>query len=165
MNIEKIKYKEGQWFAVPLQTEGYALGIIVRGSYINGGGLGYFFGPKFTEVPDGLVTTRLLPGDAILVARFSGIGVLFKRWPLINSPRTFIRDEWPLPSFWQEDFLNPEKGFLRDYMVTNRGRWILIREIYTMKPEKKGLVKDSDLGGGVVELRLTELLSGYARNK
>ena len=28
-----IKYSEGQWFAVPLKSGGYALGIIARGSH------------------------------------------------------------------------------------------------------------------------------------
>lgn len=53
MQTEHIKYSEGQWFAIPLNNGGYALGIIVRGSYKTKGGLGYFFGPRYEDIPDG----------------------------------------------------------------------------------------------------------------
>lgn len=158
MITKKIKYKEGQWFAVPLRTGSYSIGIIVRGSYINGGGLGYFFGPRYKEAPDGKATISLKPAEAILVTRFSGLGISTKRWPLIFSQRPFSRNDWPLPKFWQEDLLIPEKGFVREYGVTQRGRWFLIQEIRVNRSEIKGLPKDSDMGGGAVEIRLTELL-------
>jgi hypothetical protein len=37
-----VHYKDG----------GYALGIIVRGSFRTKGGLGFFFGPRYVEIPD-----------------------------------------------------------------------------------------------------------------
>ena len=42
MGRKHIRYNEGQWFGVPLRKGGYAIGIIVRGSYKTKGGLGYF---------------------------------------------------------------------------------------------------------------------------
>jgi hypothetical protein len=68
-----IRYREGQWFAIPLRKEGYALGIIVRGCYKTKGGLGYFFGPKYAEIPNDEATWEKKPEEAILIARFGDL--------------------------------------------------------------------------------------------
>jgi hypothetical protein len=60
------RYSEGQWFTVPLRKGSYALGIIVRGSYKTKGGLGYFFGPQYAEIPGDKQTWEKHPEDAII---------------------------------------------------------------------------------------------------
>jgi hypothetical protein len=50
--MRRIKYYEGQWFAIPLRTGGYGLGVVVRGGNKTKGGLGYFFGPRYDSIPN-----------------------------------------------------------------------------------------------------------------
>jgi hypothetical protein len=88
-----IRYKEGQWFAAPLRTSRFALGIVVRGSYRNGICLEYFFGPVYSEVPDMGITLVKKPNDAILITRFGDRGITTGEWPLIESLRLFSREE------------------------------------------------------------------------
>jgi hypothetical protein len=50
MGSQKINYREGDWFAVPLRDGGYAVGLVARMDN-RGGVLGYFFGPRRDDVP------------------------------------------------------------------------------------------------------------------
>lgn len=157
---KRIKYSEGQWFAVPLKTGGYALGIIVRGNYKTKGGLGYFFGPRYKEVPDERETWLKKPSDAILITWFGDLGIIWGRWPLIPSTRPFRREEWPVPKFQRIDALNPAKGWLVEYSQEVAGIGELpIRETYCDAKELMELPKDSLLGYEAVEIVLTKLLS------
>lgn len=155
-----IKYSEGQWFAVPLQDGGYALGIIVRGNYKTKGGLGYFFGPRYEDIPGEQETWLKGPSDAILIAWFGDLGIIWGRWPLISSMRPFRREEWPVPKFHRIDALRPDKGWLVEYSSEAKGVGEQpIRETYCDAKELMGLPKDSLLGYGAVEIILTKLLS------
>jgi hypothetical protein len=159
MRKNPIRYSEGQWFAVPLRKGGYALGIIVRGSYKTKGGLGYFFGPSYSEVPNDEATWRKIPEEAILITRFGDLGIIDGRWPLIRSSRPFSRGEWPIPKFGSKVSLLPNKGLIREYDHNDRGEWKLIREIPVDLKDIAGLPEDVSMGGGAVEIRLTELLN------
>ena len=154
-----IKYSEGQWFAVPLKTGGYALGIIVRGSYKKKGGLGYFFGPRYEEVPDERETWSKQPSDAILITWFGDLGIIWGRWPLIPSTRPFRREEWPVPKFKRIDSLNPRRGWLVEYSQDDDGRGIPIRETPCNAEDLEGLPEDGVDGYEAVENFLTHLLS------
>ena len=154
-----IKYSEGQWFAVPLKTGGYALGIIVRGSYKTRGGLGYFFGPRYEEVPDERETWSKQPSDAILIAWFGDLGIIWGRWPLIPSTRPFRREEWPVPKFGQVDWENPSKGWLVEYRQEANGWELPIRRTYCDAKDLIGLPEDGVCGYEAIENILTHLLS------
>lgn len=157
-----IKYSEGQWFAVPLKDGGYALGIIARGSYKTKGGLGYFFGPRYETIPDGKETWRKRPSDAVLIAWFGDLGIIWGKWPLIPSTRPFRREEWPVPKFRRTDALKPEKGWLVEYSQEVGGIPAPIRETYCDAKSLMGLFEDGDYGYEAIEIVLTRLLSeGY----
>ncbi len=154
-----IRYTEGQWFAVPLRDRGYALGIIVRGSYKTRGGLGYFFGPRYEEVPGERETWLKQPEDAILVGWFGDLGIIWGEWPLIPSTRPFRREEWPVPKFHRIDWGRPEKGWLVEYDQENDGRGLPVREVYCDAKDLLGLPEDGVYGYEAVEIVLTQLLS------
>lgn len=97
--MKHIRYKEGQWFAVPLPNGGYGLGIIVRGSYRTKGGLGYFFGPIYDAIPLPQETFLKNKDNAILIRRFGDLGIINGEWPLISDGKPFSREEWPVPLF------------------------------------------------------------------
>lgn len=156
---KRIKYSEGQWFAVPLKTGGYALGIIVRGNYKTKGGLGYFFGPRYKEVPDERETWLKKPSDAILITWFGDLGIIWGRWPLIPSTRPFRREEWPVPKFKRIDPLNPRRGWLVEYSQDDDGKGLPICETLCDAGDLEGLPEDGVDGYEAVEIVLTHLLS------
>jgi hypothetical protein len=158
MRQKHIKYGEGQWFAVPLRKGGYALGIIVRGSYKSKGGLGYFFGPKYAEIPDDKATWEKDPRVTVLITRFSDLGIINGSWPLIQSTRPFSPEEWPIPKFGLEISLMPGKGYIREYKQKATGEWVLHKETLVEVKDIVNLPKDSFLGGGAIEIKLTNLL-------
>lgn len=158
MRKKYIRYDEGQWFAVPLRKGGYALGIITRGNYKTKGGLGYFFKPKYSEIPGEEATWQKSPKDAVLVTRFGDLGLINGRWPLIPSTRLFSKEEWPIPKFGMEVELVPGKAFIREYDQTENGGLILLQETVVDVKEIAGLPEDGSMGGGAVEIRLTNLL-------
>lgn len=153
-----IRYTEGQWFAVPLKDGGYTLGIIVRGSYRTRGGLGYFFGPRYEQVPGEEETWKKQPEDAILIAWFGDWGIITGSWPLIASSRPFHREEWPVPKFRSVDPSNPGYGWLVEYRQETNG-WELPSRIYCSAEELVGLPQDGIYGYEAIENALTNLLS------
>jgi hypothetical protein len=154
-----IKYSEGQWFAVPLKDGGYALGVIVRGSYKTKGGLGYFFGPRYESVPDEQETWTKQPSDAVLIAWFSDLGITRGKWQLIPSTCLFRREEWPIPTFKRLDALKPEKGWLVEYSQDTDDVPIPVRERYCNAMELLDIPDDGDYGYEAVEIVLTKRLA------
>lgn len=144
---------------MPLKDGGYALGVIVRGSYKTKGGLGYFFGPKYAEIPDEQETWLKNPSDAILIAWFGDLGIIWGKWPLIPSGRPFRREEWPVPKFRNIDPLNLNKGWLVEYRQESNGLELPIRRIYCDVKDLVGLPEDGDWGYEAIETVLTKLLS------
>ena len=86
----KINYQEGDWFGVPLEGGGYAVGVLARfrkGPY--GSNLfGYFFGPRRRALPSLEELKRLTPDDAINACHFGHLGLVQNEWPIIgrNEP-------------------------------------------------------------------------------
>ena len=160
MKAKRQFVREGDWFAVPLRTGGYALGVVARKGK---GGilLGYFFGPRRERVPTIEDAHDLTPDDAVLVERFGHLGLRDRRWPLLGPRATWRREDWPMPKF----------GRLEPY--ANRG-WIVIRgddpgrpireEPCTMEVASKLLPEGLD-GAGAVEIGLTKLLSTPSSTK
>lgn len=159
MRKRHVKYDEGQWFAVPLRSGGYVLGLIVRGSYRTRGGLGYFFGPRFDNIPHGMLTFSLRSVDAILIAWFGDLEIIEGRWPLIDNTQPFSRSDWPVPKFSRRDALDPSMGWLVEYDQDVQG-FDVVQGIRCRAAEIVGLPQDGVWGAGAIETQLTKLLSG-----
>jgi len=155
---KRIYYEEGQWFAVPLRDGGYALGIIVRGSYRTKGGLGYFFGPRYERIPDEYETWQKQPSQAVLIAWFGDLGIITGRWPLISSSRPFHREEWPVPKFSSIDAGNPSMGWIVEYRQDAQGWELPMRRTYCPVNHLIGLPQDGVYGYEAIEILLTKLL-------
>lgn len=159
MGQKFVKYDEGQWFAVPLRIGGYALGIIVRGSYKTKGGLGYFFGPKFDTIPSGDETYSKSKENPIYICHFGDLGIIKSRWPLIQSGKPFYREEWPVPLFHRVLPFPEGKAIIVEYRQDYSGMEAPIRETMTEATEDViKLPKDSMYGSGAVEIVLSKLL-------
>jgi hypothetical protein len=158
MSPIKNNYLEGQWFSVPLRRGGFALGIIVRGSYKTKGGLGYFFGPKFSSLPKEIDTWDKKPEDAILIKQFGDLGIKNGRWVMIPSSRPFSRDDWPIPKFGSQSPFHPGMGFVREYKCGVDGALVLVNDTLVDIGMIKSLPVDQISFGGSVEIELTKLL-------
>ena len=150
---KKLPYREGTWFAVPLRSEGYALGVVAR---LDGGGtiFGYFFGPQHESVPTQEVTKNLRPDDAVYSCQFGDLGLIEKSWFIIGESAEWCREAWPLPPFIRADIDDgiAWKVVYSDdnlELVSEERCDLALAEIYP---------KDSLAGSGFVELRLTRKL-------
>lgn len=155
--IKKLPYKEGDWFALPLPEEGYAVGRIAR---MNENGrllLGYFFGPRVTKIPELDELKNYKPEDAILVCRFGFLGLKNKEWIVIGSAEPWEREKWPMPVFQMKDFLVDNQYWRILYSSDDPSQEIK-REVVPLEMVK-GLPQDGLAGHGFVKEVLNKLLN------
>ena len=105
----KSRYQEGDWFAVPLVSNGFALGVVARSKHPRRRSiaLGYFFGPELQEIPTLTIAQTLAPGDAILVCRFANDVIRDGAWPIIGRLSSWDRAAWELSEIIVKDILLP----------------------------------------------------------
>lgn len=96
----KHNYQEGDWFAVPLEDGGYAVGLIARyRRAYRGYVFCYFFGPRRSELPALSELQGLTPADAIDVMLVSDRGLLEGLYPILGSSPDWDPARWPFPLF------------------------------------------------------------------
>lgn len=153
--LTAVKYGEGTWFAVPLRTQGYAVGLIA-GQGARGVLLGYFFGPARVDIPALADMELLKPEGAAAVLRFGDLHLRDGAWPLIGQSRAWRRAAWPIPVFGRYEELSGrhlQVTFPDDFPP--RGREVAVDE-----RRAAGLPRDDLYGAGAVELALTRLTAG-----
>jgi hypothetical protein len=91
------EYREGDWFAVPLDDGRYVLGRIARHS--NSIVFGYFFAPPFDHVPAPAEIGDRRAADSFIQLRFSCLGLERGDWPVLEQSGQWDREGWPLPEF------------------------------------------------------------------
>jgi hypothetical protein len=89
-----VKYKEGDWFAVPLRDGGFAVGVVARTDW-NRIPLGFFFGPRRDGLPSVNDLARLKARDALLSVHFGDLGLGYGEWPIIGRVAGWDRAAWP----------------------------------------------------------------------
>lgn len=154
--MPKGTYSEGDWFAVPLRGDGFAVGVIARAMPGKEGVLlGYFFGPRRTVPPALEVLGRLSVYDAIMVEIFGDLGIISGEWPLLGRINEWDRAAWPIPEFGRFEELTG-RAFKVSYDDENPNN--VIREEQIDPGELAGLPQDGLSGAGAVERALTRLL-------
>lgn len=150
----KHSCREGDWFAVPLRSGGFALGIAAR---VHAGGqlLGYFFGPSRSEQPTLADVEGLRPSDAVLVGMFGHLGIRNGTWPVLGTTPDWDRSQWPLPVFLRHEELNGRTLEVR-YDDADPSR-VIDETPVEPNSEAQG-PEDGLMGAGFVEQRLTRLL-------
>lgn len=148
--MAKFVYREGEWFAVPLRTNGYGLGVVARASR-RGVILGYFFGPCFERWPSLHDVSWLGSSDAALVGRFGHFGLKRGDWPVLGHVEDWDRARWPMPEFVRyEELTGRSLSVIYDDNDPSR----VIGE-YPVTP---GVAEPGMIGAGFVEIRLSDLL-------
>ena len=99
----KFPYKEGDWFMLPLEDKGFAIGIIARE---NKGGriLSYFFAPRIYKKPSKKYLNLLMTDSAIAIEMHGCQGfIMDKTWKIIGNKENFQRKDWPIPQYVRAD--------------------------------------------------------------
>ncbi len=148
-------YSEGDWFAVPLRPEAYALGIVARANQRKATLLCYFFGPPYGRIPALADTVNLTAGDAVLVGMCGHLGLTSGSWQILGRSREWRRSEWPMPVFGRYEELTGRHFhvFYDDDDPASRPRE---REVAAQ--DAAFLPEDGSMGAGFVEARLSRLL-------
>lgn len=146
---------EGTWFAVPLRTRGFAVGVVARTS--SGGGviLSYFFGNVWDQPPPLRSIKDLRPESAVRILRVGDLGIVDGTWPVIGRDPNWQRSEWKSPEFVRRDELS-RKAWRVAY--SDRDANVVAFEAPTGY-EETGLERDAVLGAGAVEIALTKILA------
>ena len=112
--MRKKVYKEGDWFAVPVDS-GYVISRIARVGRRGGVLLGYFFEPVCAALPTQEDLFGLTPAMAFDIQKFGDLGIVQDGWPIVYRPTEWNRAEWPMPAFGRIDMLRPGRGMLLRY--------------------------------------------------
>jgi hypothetical protein len=151
----KLPYREGDWFAVPLPSGGFATGIVARTTKKGRVLLGYFFGPRHL-VPPRLEDLEGQSADgAILVAKFGDLSLIRGEWPVLGRCHGWIRGEWPMPMFINRDPLSG-KAWRVEYADDDPNK--LVDRTPIDPAEGKELETDRLCGAGSIETQLDRLL-------
>jgi len=152
--MTSVKYREGDWFAVPLGGGGFAVGIVARANP-RGALLGYFFGPRRAEFPEMAELAELRPTEAALIGTFSYLGIKRGEWPLLGRLEGWDRSEWPMPVFVRYEELTG-RSFHVFYDDDDPAKFLREERIPPGSAEQGP--RDSAMGAGYVEELLTDLL-------
>jgi Immunity protein 26 len=159
--VRDAPLQEGDWFAVPLDSGGYALGLAARVDP-RGIVLGYFVGPRRVDLPAPEQLTSFSADDAFEVCFFADTSLRNGRWPLLGRIPGWDRTRWPLPAFgrrsiisdhsWRVEF---DEGDLSDS----------VREVPISVEECKGLPPDGLSGDRAMEISLTRWFGGEVASR
>jgi hypothetical protein len=149
------KYREGDWFAVPLGDGGYATGLVARENP-EGVLLGYFSGPRRSQLPTLADIMTLEPNSAVLVGKFGHLGLKQGKWPILGRLDSWNRLHWPMPVFVRYEELTG-RSFSVVYDDDDPTR--LLREEQRRPGVAEHGPKDGLMGAGFVE----KVLSGAWR--
>lgn len=157
MPRKKVPYKEGDWFLVPISGKGYGVGIIARCTP-PGAVFGYFFSPSYREVPTLTEAATRHVSEAVLIRKFTDLGLLEEGWPIIGNTLDWNRDEWPLTPFGYVDDMDPSVAFQREYDENRLSRGV--RDFRITPDEARKLPRDGYSGHRALQGHLSKLLLG-----
>ena len=152
--MPRIKYSEGDWFAVPLREGGFGVGLVARANP-KAALLGYFFGPRREEVPSLQDLSQLRAADAPLVGKFGHLGITQGKWPLLGRLPGWERSDWPMPVLIRYEELTG-RSFKVFYDDDDPSK--LLREEQVAAGTDEQGPTDGLMGAGYVEKVLTALL-------
>lgn len=160
MSRQKVNYQEGDWFALPLDGGGYALGLIarMRTRPRSIGLFGYFFGPRHSNVPTLADAARLRSTDAIERLIFGELDLLNHEWPVLGALPDWNRAKWPLPGFAYKDVISGQP-YIRTY---DEDSLRFVSERRVREEDLVGLPPDGLYGAGAVASRISRLIQEEA---
>ena len=152
---EKLPYREGTWFAVPLRQGGYAAGRIARHSPKGEIILAYFFGPKREAIPTLEELEKLTPDSAIKVVKVGALGIIEGSWPIVGDSPAWEREEWPIPPFVRKDDIG--KAAWRVVYADDNPNQVISE--HRIPYDSSGYESDGLYGAGAAEVVVSRMLS------
>ena len=146
-------FTEGTWFALPLRSRGFAVGVIARVASSGGIVLAYFFPKVWDHAPSMSDVKGLKPETAVRVLRVGDLSLVQGTWPVIGLDPAWRRGEWAVPEFIRRDDLSR-----RAWRVRYSDRDVNVVEFETPTEYETNLERDAVLGSGAAELVITKLL-------
>jgi hypothetical protein len=145
----KKNYQVGDWFAIPLRTKGFGLGLVARAK--RGRCLGDFFDPLRLSPPSLRDCAGLAAKDAKFIQRFSDYHIRVGYWAKLGLLSGWNKNDWPMPVFastyWGNIARYPDDDPSVDPELTP-----------ATKEELRDLPKDGFAGSGAVQILLTKAL-------
>lgn len=152
--MKSLPYREGSWFAVPLQGGGHAVGVVARRAPAGRIMLAYMFGPKRDALPPLAELETLRPEQAVRRLRTGDMALLNERWTMLGDSERWDRDAWPMPSFIRRNE-SLQRAWRATYADADPAK--LDRE-ESVPFDTPGLESDSLYGYGATELLMSKLL-------
>lgn len=150
-----LPYREGSWFAVPLKSGGYGVGVVARMAPAGKIIVAYLFGPRRDVLPSLGELALYRPGDAVRRVRTGDLGLLNGNWRVLGQAEFWDRQHWPMPAFIRRaDAL--KRAWRATYSEADPAK--LERE-ESIPYDTEGMESDSLYGYGATELLLTKLLA------
>lgn len=153
------RYREGDWFVVPLFGGGFAVGVVARANP-KGVLLGYFFGPRRDQPPRLEDVTGLTPASACLVAHFGHLGLKGGQWQVLGRLPDWDRSEWPMPVFHRYEELTGRYIAVHYDPDDPNAR---VREVQITAVEADRLPQAGLAGAGYIERKLPIVLGASSR--
>jgi hypothetical protein len=150
---KRLRVYEGRLALVPLQPTGFALCVVARSSG-KGSAFGYFFGPAIADVSSWSGDLPS-PDRAVLICRFGDHGLWHGSWLQVGQLSPWHRSEWPLPAFARKHD-DPNLMYLTEY--DDSLHVLSERLIFRDQALACTSLEDSQLGSGIVESKLSQLL-------
>lgn len=157
MKQPRLNYSEGGWFAVPIGNQ-FAIGRIVRASSRGRVLFGYFFGPALSTAPTEDEMNKLGTSRPVMRSKFGDLELISGKWKIVKNTKNWERSKWPMPKFGRTD----SDGNCWEARYDENDPNSLIEERPSTPEQIATLPKDSLMGAGFVEKRLTRLLLGPA---
>jgi len=145
--------EEGTWFAAPLRSKGFAVGVVARTSPGGGIVLAYFFKNVWDRLPTIGEVKAFKPADAVRVLRVVDLSLMDGSWPILAQDPDWRRTDWTLPRFVRRDDLSRQA-----WSVQYSDRDANLVESETPTSYDTNLERDAVLGAGAAEVLLTRLL-------
>lgn len=152
---KKIEFKEGTWFAIPLEQGGYAVGRVARRTRKGEIILAYFFGPRRDSVPTVDELEKLSPQSTIKIARVGTMGIFEGSWPIIGESPKWERQKWAVPQFIRNDKIS--KSSWR--VVYDEDDPNLVISDERIPYDSTGYAEDGLFGSEAAEMLLSDLLA------
>ena len=154
---KRIKYDEGDIFAVPLRSGSFGIGILTTISNTRTGAVGYFYEPAYAKLPTLESIPRLIPSKAIDICHFGDLGIVKGEWPILGKQEPFLNKEWEVTKFWHHDSIS-NRYSIRVYEPPDYVYWVSEYEVSEV--EIGAIPKDGLYGKEALEIKLTKLLEG-----
>jgi Immunity protein 26 len=150
---KKQKVEEGDVFAVPLRSGGFAVGLVARRYKTIG--LGYFFNKVFPSIASIEEEANINNLKIEFIGRFGTLGIVDREWPILklNNSLHFKKEGWPIPIFKMQDPITER------YFAVIYGDTLVNETIYPIEREEAEKLFSHTLYGHVsLEKKLDSIL-------